>query len=116
MRVFHPATPSMLSPPLRLVPLAEGASMMWTYAVIIAPAAWRYRALSKRRARGRGFGVAGVLLVRAWFASRGLVFAWDRVGQFAAGGPLCRTSEKGCPPDARPIKVAPSASLRREKA
>lgn len=54
---------------------------MWTYAIIIAASRVVLTAhFPSDVLAGAAIGVAGVLLVRAWFASRGLAFAWDPRG------------------------------------
>ena len=101
MRVFHPGTPLMLlPPPLRLAPCGRRrVPLMWTYAVIIALSRVAVTAhFPSDVIAGAIFGVAGVLLVRAWFASRRLAFApgsgWNGLGRWRA--PLSHVS-KGLP-------------------
>ncbi len=54
---------------------------MWTYAIIIAASRVVLTAhFPSDVLAGAAIGVAGVLLVRAWFASRGFAFAWDPRG------------------------------------
>ena len=48
--------------------------------------------------------VVGVLLVRDWFASRGLAFVLGPTGWFALARAFARPDQKGCPSAYRPIR------------
>ena len=89
---------------------------MWTYAIIIAASRVVLTAhFPSDVLAGAAIGVAGVLLVRAWFASRGLAFAWDPRGAIRpAAGPFIGQNEKGCPAADRPIKLRPPGTARRD--
>jgi membrane-associated phospholipid phosphatase len=59
--------------------------LMWTYALIIAASRVVLTAhFPSDVLAGAAVGLGGVLLVRAWFASRGLAFAVDRRGRIRA--------------------------------